>query len=274
VRGGSDAQTVAAEAASLAGARASALAAGVDIPLGETRTLGPGCEVLLLDRLPGTPASQVVRGDAGAAGRVIARVAEWLERWHVVTVTRERLGAQRLSHEVLTPAARLADQIRGGPAYVRWLEDRCRAVEDTQIPLVYVHGDLTMSNVLVRAAGPLAVVDWEAARPAGFPLGDFVYAAVDAVAAGERYRDRAAAFDRCFRVGHSVGRSVRQACGRLQRAIDLSPDAATIAFHACWLSHATNESRKRGPGERRPFLELLQRAADGRETIAPWSERA
>jgi hypothetical protein len=104
-------------------------------------------------------------------------------------------------------------------------------------------------------------------------MGDLVYAAVDAVAAGDRYRDRAAAFDQCFHADHSVGRLVREACGRVGRAIALPPEVAAIAFHACWLHHAGNESRKRAQGERRPFLELLQRAADGRDTIASWLGR-
>jgi hypothetical protein len=274
VRGGSEARGVEAEALNLAGARASARAAGVDLPTAETRVLGPGCQVLLQDTLPGAPASWVLRDDPDAFPGLLARLADWLERWHVSTAVPQAVGRDRLERDVLEPAARLATRIAGGAGYVRWLEAGCRALEEATIPLVYVHGDLTMPNVLVRAGGPLAIVDWEAAHPAGWPLGDYVYAAVDAFAARDRYRDRGAAFDACFRPDQPTGRMVHQACLRLARAIDLSPQAAAIAFHSCWLHHADNESRKRRPGEARPFLTVLQRAANGRDTIAPWRERA
>jgi hypothetical protein len=274
VRGGAETRGVEAEARNLAGARASALAAGVDLPSAETRVLGPGCQVLLQDTLPGTPASWVLRDDPDAFPGLLARLAEWLERWHAATAVRQPVGRDRLERDVLEPAARLAARLDDGAGYVRWLEAGCRALEEATIPLVYVHGDLTMPNVLVRAEGPLAIVDWEAAHPAGWPLGDYVYAAVDAFAARDRYRDRGAAFDACFRPDQPTGRTVHQACLRLGRAIGLPPQAAAIAFHACWLHHADNESRKRAPGETRPFLAVLQRAATRRETIAPWRERA
>ena len=68
------------------------------------------------------------------------------------------------------------------------------------LPTVAAHGDLTMSNVLLGEGAP-GVVDWEASTATGVPLRDLLYAAVDATAAADGYRDRLAPSSAAFRTG-------------------------------------------------------------------------
>jgi aminoglycoside phosphotransferase (APT) family kinase protein len=193
--------------------------------------------------------------------RILAQLGLWLERWAVDTCVRRPAGRQLLARAVLEPAARLAERLEDGGGYVRWLEARCFALEDREIPLIATHGDLTMSNVLVPEEGPLGIIDWEAAGPQGWPLQDFHYAAADAAAALGHYHDRVAAFESCLQREHRVGRIVHEVSRRLERALDLAEEVRIVAVHACWLRHAENEARKRGPGEATPFLSILQRVA-------------
>jgi aminoglycoside phosphotransferase (APT) family kinase protein len=113
---------------------------------------------------------------------------------------------------------------------------------------------MTTWNILVETTGSLAVLDWDQAEAEGLPLVDFAYAAVDAVTvAGDG--DRVAAYRRCFGEG-SVGTRVRGALGRLAGVAQLTPAAAELCLHACWLRHASNEhARSEQPT---PFLEIVR----------------
>ncbi|HEX6106087.1 MAG TPA: hypothetical protein VFZ26_10925 [Gemmatimonadales bacterium] len=247
------------EAAALAELAPAARAAGAAVPAGTLSSPASRCPALLLDRLAGTPAFTLLAARPTAYEGVVRGLGAWLEAWSRATCRARHLDAATLDAWVLGPARRLADRFEGGAEYSAWLESRCKPLVGRAVPVVATHNDLTMSNVLVQPGGKLGIVDWEAAAAEGLPLRDFAYAAVDATAARDRYRDRPGAFDRCFGAGGSgvVGEVLR----RLRRAVDLPEDFATVAFHACWLQHAEDEQRKRGPGERLPFLECVRRAA-------------
>jgi hypothetical protein len=117
-----------------------------------------------------------------------------------------------------------------------------------------------MSNVLL-GDGPPAIVDWEAASSTGLPLRDLLYAAVDATAARDGYRDRLAAFVRCF-PDRGVSGSLGGLLEQLRRSAGLSERTTTLCVHACWLQHAADERAKRATGEPRPFLEIVRRLAE------------
>ena len=52
---------------------------------------------------------------------------------------------------------------------------------------------------------------------------------------------------------------------RLRTSLRLSPEAAELCFHACWLHHARNERRS---GEEGPFLEIARWLARRPEELA------
>jgi len=274
LRGASERDEISAEAAALEDLAAAARSAGAEVPSGRMVELASGCGVLIQEVVGGIPAAWALRGRRGVFEDLIAKLAEWLERWGSNTRVRMHPPAAFLQDSVLKPAEALADLLPDGIAYVAWLERCCRALEGRDIPFVATHGDLTMSNILLRPDGRLGIVDWEAAAPRGLPLADFYYAAVDAAAAQRHYRDRSKAFDRCFQPEGSLARVVRTIGLRLSQALEVTDEVATIAFHACWLQHAEDARRKRAAGEPMPFLAHLRQAARHQDLIRPWRRQA
>jgi hypothetical protein len=262
LRGEDESARIEAEARNIRELGPAAQAAGVVIPSGEVISLS-GSPVLVQRVLGGRPAAGLLGDEPNAFEPLMLRLTEWLEHWgHQACVRRPASGAF-LQTLVLDPARRLSASLEGGHSYADWLESRCRELQGAVLPLIPAHNDLTMSNVLVGPDRSLGVVDWEAATPEALPLLDFYYAALDATAARSRYRNRAVAYSRCFVDANPTAEIVRRLGDRLQAALGVSDQLATLAFHACWLQHAENERRKRAPGEPTPFLGYLRRAARG-----------
>jgi hypothetical protein len=209
-----------------------------------------------------------MRGESGASliGRkaqppeaVMAGLAEWLVRWNEATLVAGRLDAEWVERRLVAPATTLGGELP--EAYLAWLRARAGSAIGESLPAVATHGDLTMTNVLL-AGGSLGVVDWEAAEEGGTPLRDLLYAAVDAMAARTGYRDRLAAFERCFPAGGKPAGPLAAGLERLRRQAGLGEAATTLCVHACWLQHAADEQSKRGPGEARPFLAIVRTLAE------------
>lgn len=255
------------EAKALADLAPAARAAGAEVPSCRVVELAPGRDVLVQEVVDGAPAAWTLSRADTAFEPLIVQLGAWLARWGSATRVVRRPGADFFRRMVLDPAMGLAERLPDGAGYLSWLESRCRLVEGMEVPLVATHGDLTMSNVLLRSDGRLGIVDWEAAEPSGLPLTDFYYSVVDAAAAHGNYRDWPGAFERCFRLEGPTMAVVRLVEQRLARALEVTDEVATLAFHACWLRHAANERQKRAPGEPTPFLRHLQSAAGLREVI-------
>ena len=258
LRAGEPSAAIQREARALSELGPAARAAGAAVPAGSLIDLTPGSPALRLEVVPGSPAGRLLGQHPSRYEGVLRRIGDWLERWSRATHRPQSLEEPMLESWILGPAKRLAPQLEDGEEYAAWLEARGRRLVGTSVPLVATHNDLTMANVLIPPNGPLGVVDWEAASAGGLPLRDFLYAAVDATAALDGYRDRPAAFDRCF--GSSAGGPIPEIVTRLREAVGVSDDFATLAFHGCWLQHAEDERRKRAPGEPLPFLACLRHA--------------
>jgi len=233
--------------------------AGALVPSAELAEFPGGWPILLLSPMAGRPAASLIAAKAQPPEAVIAGLVEWLVRWSAATRAPAPLDDEWIERRLIAPATMLGADLPDG--YVAWLRARANAAKGEAISSVATHGDLTMSNVLL-AGGSLRVVDWEAAEPEGLPLSDLLYAAVDATAAREGYRDRVAAFERCFPPGARTPGQLGQGLDRLRREADLSDAAAALCVHACWLQHAADERSKRGPEEARPFLAIVRRLAE------------
>jgi hypothetical protein len=121
------------------------------------------------------------------------------------------------------------------------------------VPLVDAHLDLTTANVLL-AGDDIAVVDWAEAHGGCLPLVDLLYAAADACAAADSYRDRAAAFRSA-----SYERLVHPHENRIAHALGLQPAVRELCLHATWLHHAVNELR--GTATQTPFRRIVEEVA-------------
>ena len=201
---------------------------------------------------------------------LMERVVCWLERWNRSTMVVKPLDRTRLDQALLAPAALLTPFLEQGEEYRQWLAMRCALAVGVPIPLVSMHGDLTMSNILVDGHGHLGIVDWETGQEEGLPLVDFFYAMADAVAATQGYADRPKAFAACFVPGGIYMSALARLRTRLTRALKIPADVADLCFHACWLHHAANEHNIGEPPERRRFLKIVQWLALQRSCTEGW----
>jgi hypothetical protein len=233
--------------------------AGALVPSASLAAMPGGWPVLLLSPVPGRPAASLIAAKAQPPEGVIAGLVEWLARWNAATLAPGRLDDDWIDRHLVTPARVLGADLP--ETYLAWLRSRAGAAKGEAMSSVATHGDLTMSNVLL-AGGSLGVVDWEAAEPEGLPLRDLLYAAVDATAARDGYRDRLAAFERCFPPGGRVAGPLGAGLDRLCEEAGLSNTGAMLCMHACWLQHAADERSKRAPDEARPFLAIVRRLAE------------
>ena len=267
LRDGTDGTTLTrTEAERLATLGPDAAAAGARLPRPLAAGRAGSREVLLEDAVPGRVAAIALDAQPASLEAVLERIAAWLAGWHARTATVAVVTREELDRDLLARAEALAHRVPGGDRYTAWLAELCAAVVGTPLPRVGVHHDLTMWNVLLDDDGGLGVVDWEGAEGSGLPLGDFLYAAVDAVAATRAYHDRQAAFEQCFSPGGAHRATVARLRDRLVRALGLTDEQATVCVHACWLRHAV-DPRRTDHADREPFLRIV----DGliRSTVRP-----
>lgn len=239
----------------------SARLAGARIPVPLASSSLRGSPVLLQTALYGQRLVDLLAEEPARLPEVVNLVSDWLERWHHLTCVPCHLTAELLDRELLEPARLLGPYLEQGAGYLVVLERLCTANEAMTISLVAAHNDLTMANIVLDDSAGLGVFDWESARTGCLPLKDFFYAAVDAVAAVDRYAGRPQAFWDCFSVDGRFTDAVAWQCARLIESLKLSRTAVEISFHACWLHHAANEHRSSVGSDPRPFLEIVRRLA-------------
>jgi hypothetical protein len=235
---------------------AGARAAGARVPVRLARGSVAGRSVLAETVVPGRTAADVLIKDPGRVHDITEALVRWLERWNAATTRAQQGSARTLAGEVLGAADSLRDLLPEGAAYRRRLADACAGIQDSDIPLVAAHNDLTMWNVMAGADGSIGILDWADADHAGLPLLDFFYAMADAVAASRAYRSRLQAVQACFPSARTGEGALAAARSRMAASVGVSPAAAELCFHACWLGHARNETGR--GGESGEFLEVAR----------------
>jgi hypothetical protein len=212
--------------------------------------------------LRGQRAHLLLRSGAVDAVSLLSDLTRWLEAWNAATSTPGVLDERRLETHLLGPARRVAPYLQRGTAYLNWLQSLASTVAGTPMPSVATHNDLTMQNVLLLPGSSPAVVDWEAASDQGFPLTDFFYMGVDLFAAARAAANRRGAFLDCFCADTPRAAGLARLGARLAQTSGLSSELITVAFHACWVHHASNELEKKREADRRPFLSILNWVAE------------
>ena len=209
----------------------------------------------------GRSADRLIDEGSLAAEDLQTRVGDWLENWNRSTVRICELGEAELERFVFAPLAQIPALATGHAAYVDHLRALAADAVGRRCPLVAAHGDLTAANIVFDSYASLGVVDWEASADNSLPLTDFLYAAVDAVAARAAYADRPGAFVSCFAPDGDAAHFVERLRSRLAAALALDDVLQELCFHVCWLHHAANEST-RSPGSRDgPFVTILRAVA-------------
>jgi hypothetical protein len=131
------------------------------------------------------------------------------------------------------------------------------AASAAPFPLVFQHGDPGTWNLLIRADGRPAFLDWEAADPRGMPLWDLLYFARSVgVGAGRAAGARRAidAFAAQFLADGPLARMLGDDVARHCARIRLDPALVAPLFFTCWVHRAVKEAARLAPG----------RLADGR----------
>jgi aminoglycoside phosphotransferase (APT) family kinase protein len=251
------------EAEALEALRPVATRAGIRIPEGRLIRSAAGWPLLLQRHLSGRSAASLLRAGLADPLEILGRLTTWLAAWNRSSAAVEVLDQRRLENELLAPLARLAPLLlHSGSQYLERVHRLAADALGSPMPLVAVHNDLTMQNVLLEPASPLGVIDWEAARKDGLPLADFYYAAVDVFAQEVGGLDRMRAFLTCFGPTAARAKSVFPLGEEIRQAAQLSSVLVPICFHACWIRHAANEAEKHPHAAVRPFLEIVRWLAD------------
>jgi hypothetical protein len=254
------------EATNMEALRTDALAAGAEVPALLARITLGGLPVNVVTALPGVPASVYLSSHPDRALPLIERLAEWLLRWHQRTGQAHPVTHEGLERWIIEPARQLAPEIGGD--FVGRLEDLCRTLGGTEVPMVTAHHDLTTRNVLVQGPQGLGIVDWEEAEASTLPLTDFYYATTDAVLAAAG-GSRLEAFRACFTPGGRYARPVLALLRQHSEALGAEPPVIALTFYACWLRHARNERVAAQEGQPHPFLDIVRWIAAHPEVPLP-----
>src|SRR4029453_10067298 len=112
---------------------------------------------------------------------IVELVTRWLTRWNGATLRDSSIGPALIEELIVAPSRVLREVDGALDGYLTWVEELANTWMLDRTPVVAVHNDLTMTNVLVD--GPaIGVIDWEQAAATGLPGTDLWYSLVDAVA--------------------------------------------------------------------------------------------
>ena len=193
---------------------------------------------------------------------------EWLLRWNVATRSDVVFDQEHVARWILEPLDVLEGDLLH-PGYAKLLRERAEALLGTSVPLVAAHHDLTASNVILDGRAGPGIIDWAEAEERALPLTDLFYAAVD-FHVRRQGGSRVKAYHALLANPHRGSGELEAWVARFADALDLSPGLVDLAFHACWLRHARNESAGAAARTReRPFLDLLKLVAAGSLRDAP-----
>ena len=172
----------------------------------------------------------------------IERVIDWLVDVHTATLRPSSTVAGWYQRTALDPLEVLARMAGSGPIE-RELIDRTAMLADTiresELPLVFEHGDFSPPNILVLRDGEVGVVDWEMADPQGLPGSDlFLFLTVAAFARDRAHDERGylSSFHRAF-FGASAW--ARPYITRYARRVGLSHHLLVPLFVLCWSRYVT-----------------------------------
>ena len=166
-------------------ARPSSVTAELPRPVALERVSGR--LVLLSTAVPGTPLTMryYAPGHVRHPGRVAADLAaagSWLGRFQRETRSGTIVLGPGAFEDWIRPTF---DRYRTEAGWGSWeadlldhLSDLCGLLAGTRVPVVAVHGDYALGNILLDQGRVSGVVDWELGRGAGLPFSDlFKFAA-------------------------------------------------------------------------------------------------
>jgi SAM-dependent methyltransferase len=203
-----------------------------------------------------------------------ARAAiDWLLELGIRTAHRAPDEALRATEVLGLLVDRFEEVYRVDPEHIAFLTAQARRLVDNApaLPLVFQHGDPGPWNLVVRADGRPAFLDWEAAEPRGMPLWDLFhffrsFGLVVSRAAGER--DPLRSFSGQILADSEVGRLLAETTSRFCAKSELPPNLVEPLFYLSWMHRALKEGA-RLPADRLDhgrYVNVLRLAIERRDS--------
>jgi hypothetical protein len=221
--------------------------------------------------IDGVPFLERTKGNAGCPH---ARAAvDWLLQLGIRTAQRIPDGAPHPTAALAGFIDRFDDVYRVDPDHVAFLTAQARTLVDTApaLPLVFQHGDPGPWNLVVRADGRPAFLDWEAAEPRGMPLWDlfhFFRSFGLVVSRAARERDQLRSFSDQILADSELSRLLAETTSRFCSESELAPSLVEPLFYLSWMHRALKEaarlpSDRLGQGR---YVNLLRLAIERRDS--------
>lgn len=140
-----------------------------------------------------------------------------------------------------------------------------------RLPVVFMHGDASTWNALLRADGRVAFLDWEAAELHGMPLWDLFHFARSHILSGARLRRLARRPSSLVRALHADV-ELRHAIEVYRHRLDIPSELVAPLLTMCWAHRALREVTRLDAGRlgQGHYLGLLRESLDP-SLSAAWS---
>jgi aminoglycoside phosphotransferase (APT) family kinase protein len=135
-----------------------------------------GSQLLVETAQSGQKLSSLLRG--GSSQIYVAAVVQWLTEFHQATRAPQGENGDWYRHLVEEPLRHLEESLdlsAGEQRLVEQTRELILPLEESEIPLVFEHGDLGPPNILFADGERPGVVDWELALPEGLPAVDLFF---------------------------------------------------------------------------------------------------
>jgi len=110
--------------------------------------------------------------------KCLQAVYHWLVELNLTTVTSSKYEFDWFARLVDTPLddfQRLLPRLSGENRLIERTRTIARTLQQSGIPLLFEHGDLSSPNILIEGEAKVGVVDWELANPKGLPVVDLFF---------------------------------------------------------------------------------------------------
>ncbi len=235
----------------------------------------------------GEAAAVCLRGKARS--ETVSAALSWITDLHRATAQRRPADPALLERLVAVPVTRAFEALRfpeRRAGFERLRQLLTAALASERIPLVHVHGDYSVDNVLLSGSplGVTGVFDWDLAEPEGLPLLDVLYFLATAARTLTGQPIGAVFVNQIFPL--RFDQTAHAALERYCHALDIPERLLAPLSVLAWLHHAgvrqynperyrlTPDAAGLGGDAFRAALSLLERSAAGFASFGRKTQRA
>jgi len=174
--------------------------------------------------------------------KCLQAVYHWLVDLNLATVISSKYEFEwfaRLVDAPLNDFQQLLPRLSAEDRLIERSRTIVQPLQQSDIPLLFEHGDLSSPNILIDGEASIGVVDWELANPKGLPAADlffFLTYMAFAQKAAKRLKEYLQAFHKAF-----FGRQAwaRSHVVNYAQQLQLSPEWLKPLFVLCWARYVS-----------------------------------